>query len=145
MVLGIHDMVVHDYGPGRLMVSLHAEVDSTNNVMDIHEEIDRIEMAMNKKFHCETTIHMDPIVIHDEAVNEAREAVRRILEEMNPDWNFHDFRMVKGQKNSNLIFDLVIPADQLKNAQKIETQIAEKIQSEYPQYSAVIKVEQSFV
>lgn len=145
MVLGIHDMVVHDYGPGRLMVSLHAEVDSTNDIMEIHEEIDRIETAMNQKFHCETTIHMDPIVVHDKAVNEAREAVGRIVADMNTEWQFHDFRMVKGQKNSNVIFDLVIPADQMKDAAEIEAKVAERIHTEYPQYSAVIKVEQSFI
>ena len=145
MVLGIHDMVVHDYGPGRLMVSLHAEVDSTNDVLDIHEEIDRIERALNRKFMCETTIHMDPIVVHDEMVNAARETVQSLIQDMNPDWKFHDFRMVKGQKNSNLIFDLVIPADQMVKADEIGRQVAERIHEEHPEYTAVIKVEQSFV
>lgn len=145
MVLGIHDMVVHDYGPGRLMVSLHAEVDSTNDLLDIHEEIDRIERGMNRKFMCETTIHMDPIVVHDEMVNAAKAVVQDIVQEMNPEWKFHDFRMVKGQKNSNLIFDLVIPADQMPQAKKIGDQMAERIHAEHPEYTAVIKVEQSFV
>ena len=145
MVLGIHDMVVHDYGPGRLMVSLHAEVDSTNDLLDIHEEIDRIESGMNRKFMCETTIHMDPVVVHDEMVNTAKTEVKWIIESMNPEWKFHDFRMVKGQKNSNLIFDLVIPADQMTQSGEIGRQVAEKIHQEHPEYTAVIKVEQSFV
>ncbi|MCI7098290.1 MAG: cation diffusion facilitator family transporter [Lachnospiraceae bacterium] len=145
MVLGIHDMIVHDYGPGRLMVSLHAEVDSTNNVLDIHEEIDRIERGMNKKFMCETTIHMDPVVVYDDMINIAKAEVKRIIESMNPEWKFHDFRMVKGQKNSNLIFDLVIPADQMVRAGEIGRQVTEKIHLEHPEYTAVIKVEQSFV
>lgn len=145
MVLGVHDLVIHDYGPGRLMVSLHVEVDSANDIMDIHEEIDRIEHEMNRRFQCETTIHMDPIVIDDVKANEARDAVQGIIEDMNPEWRFHDFRMVKGQKNSNLVFDLVIPADQLKDAEKIGARLSERIHREYPEYTAVIKVEQSFL
>lgn len=145
MVLGIHDLVVHDYGPGRLMVSLHAEVDGSKNVMDIHEEIDRIEHEMNRKFKCETTIHMDPIVIDDAEANEARDVVQKIIEDMNPEWRFHDFRMVKGVNNSNLVFDLVIPAEQLKDAEKIGMRLTERIHKEYPKYTAVIKVEQSFL
>lgn len=145
MVLGIHDMVVHDYGPGRLMVSLHAEVDSTNDVLDIHEEIDCIERGMNEKFMCETTIHMDPVVVHDETVNAAKAAVDEIVRDMDPGWKFHDFRMVRGQKNSNLIFDLVIPADQMVHAKEAGNRLAERIHEEHPEYTAVIKVEQSFV
>ena len=145
MVLGIHDLAVHDYGPGRLMVSLHAEVDGSKNVMDIHEAIDLIEHEMNEKFQCETTIHMDPIAIDDKDVNEAKEAVRKIVEDMNSEWRFHDFRMVKGVNNSNLVFDLVVPADQLKDAEKIGTWLSERIHKEYPGYTAVIKVEQSFL
>ncbi|MDO5411508.1 MAG: cation diffusion facilitator family transporter [Lachnospiraceae bacterium] len=145
MVLGVHDLIVHDYGPGRIMVSLHAEVDSNGNVMDIHEEIDRIEAAMNQEFMCMTTIHMDPIASDDEAVNAAKAEVKRILHEMNPDWKFHDFRMVKGQKNSNLVFDLVVSTEQMKDALQIQKQAAARIHEEHPEYTAVIKVEQSFV
>lgn len=144
-VIGIHDMVIHDYGPGRRMISLHAEVSYRENILELHEEIDTIERELNEKFQCESTIHMDPIVTDDIDVLRAKDDVEDILREMDDRWKFHDFRMVKGKKSSNLIFDVVVPMEQIQEKEEIKEKIQKKIHERYPNYRAVIVVEQSYV
>lgn len=144
-VLGIHDMVIHDYGPGRRMTSLHAEVSYREDILELHEEIDTIERELNEKFQCESTIHMDPIVTDDIDVLRAKDDVKDILREMDARWKFHDFRMVKGKKSSNLIFDVVVPMEQIQEKEEIKEKIQKKIHERYPKYRAVVVVEQSYV
>lgn len=144
-VLGIHDMVVHDYGPGRRMISLHAEVSYKENLLELHEEIDSIERELNEKFQCEAIIHMDPIVTDDLDVLKAKDTVEAILKGMNEEWQFHDFRMVKGKRSSNLIFDVVIPMEQMKEKDAVAKQIRKTIHEKHPEYYAVVNVEQSYI
>lgn len=109
-ILGIHDLIVHDYGPGRRYVSLHAEVPSAGDVMEMHDEIDLIERRLREECDCEPIIHMDPIASDDTQVGAMREAMTRLIEER---WQgqvkIHDFRMVTGPSHTNLIFDAVVP------------------------------------
>ena len=108
-ILGIHDLVVHDYGPGRRMISLHGEVSGDCDIFEIHDVIDRIEKELKEKLGCEAVIHMDPIVVNNEAINETKKEVVDMINEHFPGVTIHDFRMIQGPTHTNLIFDAVVP------------------------------------
>lgn len=109
MIVGVHDLIVHDYGPGRVIASAHAEVPSDVDIMEIHDVIDNVEKEIMKRFNTIICIHMDPIVVDDEEVERYRQMVTQVLNEYNSEYSFHDFRMVKGPTHTNLIFDLIVP------------------------------------
>ena len=109
-ILGVHDLVVHDYGPGRCVASVHAEVSADGNILTIHEMIDSAEREVEQKLHIPICIHMDPIVTSDETSNRLRVQMNDYLRSLDPDFSMHDFRMVPGQEHTNLIFDCVVPA-----------------------------------
>lgn len=108
-VLGVHDVLCHAYGPTKYFVSLHAEVDASSDLMSIHDVIDNIEDDIRSKYGCEITIHIDPIQVGNPEVDEAKKEVEEVLRKLDPELSIHDFRMVKGETHSNLIFDCVIP------------------------------------
>lgn len=108
-VCGIHDLFVHDYGPGRQIISLHAEVPSDSDIMMIHDVIDNIENELRVKLGCDATIHMDPIVTNDEHVTEMKNRMIALIGELDERLTIHDFRMVDGPSHTNLIFDVVAP------------------------------------
>lgn len=108
-VCGIHDLFVHDYGPGRQIISLHAEVPADSDFMRIHDIIDNIENELRTKLGCDATIHMDPIVTNDAHVTEMRTAMTELVKELDDRLTLHDFRMVEGPSHTNLIFDVVAP------------------------------------
>lgn len=145
MILEIHDMVVHDYGPGRRMVSLHAEVAYNVDILEAHDVIDNVEHRLEEQLHYEATIHMDPVVTDDEELKNAREMVETLVREENAEWKIHDFRMVRGNTHTNLLFDLVVEASDLCHLKEIEEKMKTKIHEYNPHYYAVIKVEQSYV
>lgn len=145
MILEIHDMVIHDYGPGRRMVSLHAEVSYDADILAVHDVIDNIEKKLEQQFHYEATIHMDPVVTDDETLYEARQMVEKLIAEVNEHWKIHDFRMVRGNTHTNLLFDLVVEAGDMIRAKEIEFDMKKKIHDADSHYYAVIKVEQSYV
>lgn len=144
-ILGIHDLVVHDYGPGRLMVSLHAEVPYKEDILELHDLIDQIEFNLRGMINCEPIIHMDPIVDDDEVINEAKREVERIIGEFEGNVMFHDFRMVKGTTHSNLIFDVVIPHGYPISDEEVRNKIAEAVSAFNSTYFCVIQVDKSFV
>lgn len=144
-IIGLHDVMVHDYGVGRQIVSFHAEVSADSDINLAHEEVDKMERDMHEKFGCIVTVHLDPIVTNDPLVNELRTLVEQTAKEMNEEFTIHDFRMTKGEKNNNLIFDLVLPADCTMPTQDAEKQLAERIQSKKPDCSCVIRAEHPFV
>lgn len=145
MILEIHDMVIHDYGPGRRMVSLHAEVAYNVDILAAHDVIDNIEQRLEENFQYEAIIHMDPVVTDDEELHDAREMVEKLISEMNKNWKIHDFRMVRGNTHTNLLFDLVVEPSDLLQAKQIEFDVKKKIHDADTHYYAVIKVEQSYV
>ncbi|MBO7677028.1 MAG: cation diffusion facilitator family transporter, partial [Erysipelotrichaceae bacterium] len=144
-VLGIHDLIMHDYGPGHRFMSLHAEVDASIPVMETHDMIDNIENEILEKYHVLTSIHMDPIDTKDELANILRDEVREKVREINKDYNIHDFRLVRGNTHSNLVFDVLIPADDRIAHEELKKQISEKVQELDPTYRCVIMVDHSFV
>ncbi len=144
-ILGVHDLNVHDYGPGRRMISLHAEVSYKEDILEAHDLIDNIERDLMKEFQCDATIHMDPVVTDDEEMNKVRQMVEAIVTEKNAEWKIHDFRMVRGSTHTNLIFDLVVAPEELVKKQEIERWVKEKIHDAAPELYAVVTVEQSFL
>lgn len=145
MIAGIHDIMVHDYGPGRKIVSFHAEVPADANICEAHDIIDELEQHMLKKFKCITTIHMDPIVVNDAKINDARASVEKIVKEINENYSIHDFRMTDGGKRINLIFDLVIPRDDKIDKENLKREIIEKIKKINTKYYVVFTIEHLFV
>ena len=145
LVSGIHDIMVHDYGPGRKIVSFHAEVPSDCDIMKAHDIIDEMEQDIYKKFNCITTIHMDPIVTDDEEINQMRELVEKQVSEMNKEYSIHDFRMTDGGEHINLIFDLVVPRDSKIDIKEVQKEAQERLHNINNKINAVIKVEYSYV
>ena len=145
LVVGIHDMMIHDYGPGRKIVSFHAEVPADINIGKAHDEIDKIEQDMYEKFNCITTIHMDPIVIDNEEINTMKKLTEEIVQDINGEFSIHDFRMTDGGERINLIFDLVLPREGNFDKEQIRKEVAQKIHSINDKYYAVITVEHSYV
>lgn len=145
LVYGIHDLIVHDYGPGRVMISLHAEVDANGDIQAIHEQIDHIENELQEKLHCSATIHMDPIVTDDKEVLEMKQKVKRIVLETDDSFSMHDFRMVKGPTSTNLIFDVSVPSGCKKTDNEILNKLKEKIR-ELPGsiYYPVIQIDHEY-
>ena len=144
-VVGIHDVMVHDYGPGRQIVSFHAEVPSNCDINIAHEEVDKLERDMHEKFSCLVTVHLDPIVVNDPLVNELKTLCVQSAKEINEQFTLHDFRMTKGETKINVIFDLVLPSDCNLSPQVAEKAVAEKIKEKNPDCSAVIRAEHPFV
>ncbi len=144
-IIGIHDMIIHDYGPGRRMVSLHAEVAHDIDMLEAHDMIDNVEKLLAQKLNYEATIHMDPVITDDDELKQARQMVKDIINNINPLWDIHDFRMVKGITHTNVLFDLVVSSKEMSKAKEIETEVKTKINRVNPHYYAVIKVEQGFV
>lgn len=145
VVHGIHDLVIHDYGPGRLMISLHAEVSSDGDLLKIHDEIDNIEHELQEKLHCAATIHMDPIVTDDQDVVHMRSTVSHIVREMDDHFRMHDFRMVKGPTHTNLIFDVVVPYNCEYTDVEVMKQLKSSIRSlDDGKYYAVIQIDHDY-
>lgn len=144
-IVGMHDLIVHDYGPGRIMVSLHGEVNGNGDIFALHDKIDLIERELRNKLGCDATIHMDPIETNNEAITQLRSEVAEIAHSIHPKLTVHDFRMVTGRTHTNLIFDVVVPMDvQLTDQEAIDL-ITKKIQEKYPNYFTVIQVDKSYV
>ena len=144
-VVGIHDLVVHDYGPGRCIISLHAEVPADEQVLELHDVIDNIEEELGKKLHCEAVIHMDPVVVGDPTVTALHQQVAALVKTIDPRITIHDFRMVPGQTHTNLIFDAVIPFDERLTRQQVAERIRQMVSEMEGDYRAVVKVENSYV
>lgn len=144
-VVGVHDMVVHNYGPGRLMISLHAEVPGNVDIYQLHDSIDIIELQIKEKFNCEAVIHMDPIATDNELVMSLRQEVVELVRKYDEELSIHDFRMVAGPTHTNLIFDVVVPQGYKKSDHEIVTEIESRIHQKWNNYFAVIKMEKRYV
>ena len=141
-VCGVHDLFVHDYGPGRQIISLHAEVSAESDIMMIHDVIDNIENELRTKLGCDATIHMDPIVTNDEHVNEMKANMVRIIKGVDMRLSLHDFRMVDGPSHTNLIFDVVAPFDLKLSDEELVKEIFSRTQETLGErYFTVVKVD----
>ena len=143
---GTHDLIVHNYGPGRSMASIHAEVPNDVDIEQSHEIIDRIERDAAKELGIFLVIHMDPVEMKDKRVLKIRDKTVQLLHDLDPACTIHDFRMVHGEHQTNLIFDMVVPIDyDEKKKSDLSLQLMEKIKEVNPRYECVITVESDYV
>ena len=140
-VLGVHDLIVHDYGPGRMMITLHAEVDEDSDMLSTHDMIDNIEWELNKKFNCLSTIHMDPIATNSPETDRAKELVIQTLNTIDNRISIHDFRLVRGQTHVNLVFDMSVPFDIKVNDADLKTLATKMIIACNNVYNPVITID----
>lgn len=145
LVMGMHDLVVHDYGAGRRMISLHLEVPGEMNVYALHNIIEHIESDLDQELGCKSVIHMDPIESDNETVMELRAAVQEMVQDLDSSLSIHDFRVVQCKQGENMIFDLVLPQSFPLTGEELTEQITGQIQSRYPEYEVVIKLEQNYI
>ena len=143
-IIGMHDMIVHNYGPGRSFVSLHAEVPANENFLDCHEDIDHLEREIAEKVGVSAVIHMDPIVTDDETVNSVRAELKSRIAALVPGMTMHDFRMIKGEKQSNLIFDVVVPAGCKLSGDQIRSAIGALARDIDKTYCCVITLDEDY-
>lgn len=142
-VVGIHDLIVHDYGPGRIIVSLHAEVPEDQPISKSHDVIDNIEMELQERFNILSCIHMDPVDTDNPETLRLKAEVIRLMNEVDESLTLHDFRVVSGDTHTNLLFDLVVPHG-YDNRQQATARLREAIHAYDPKLFAVIKVETSY-
>lgn len=145
-VVGTHDLVVHNYGPNQSMASIHAEVPRDVDIEVSHEIIDKIEREVSKELNVLLVIHMDPVEVHDETIVGTRNQVEQVVTELDSQIGIHDFRMVKGKNQTNLIFDIVIPFGYGKERQKeLLKNIRTRMQKVDSTYQCVIHVDHSYI
>lgn len=145
-VCGIHDLIVHDYGPGRQMISLHAEVPAEGDILEVHDIIDNIENELRAKLGCDATIHMDPVVTSDEHISEKKAAVFSIIRGIDEIINIHDFRVVTGPTHTNLIFDVLVPYKFYISDEELTTMIEREVKRKLGNnHNVVLKVDKSYV
>lgn len=144
-VLNIHDLIVHDYGPGRMMISLHAEVPADGDLLQLHDVIDNAEHRLKKELGCMAVIHMDPIITNDAHTDALRMAVAEKVKSIDPRLTIHDFRTVPGSTHTNLIFDVVVPYDVKLTADEVRRRIGALVKELDENYFAVVQVDNSYV
>ena len=143
-ILGIHDLVYHDYGPGRAMMSLHAEVPADGDFLEIHDVIDHIERELKARHHIETSIHMDPVV-RDKRTEALRRQVAELARQLDPDLTIHDFRITAGPIHTNILFDVVVPYGFRMSDGEVRGELSSRVKELSDRYFAVIQVDHSYV
>lgn len=147
-VLGIHDLVVHNYGPGRVMLSVHVEVPAKGDILKLHDMIDNIEHRLAKELNCSAVIHMDPISVDDARTNELKSRVAQIILQKSENLHFHDFRIVPGPTHTNVIFDIEVPYDmKIDDAElvgELQDEIRKQLGTDQMEYFAVIDVDRDY-
>ena len=144
-VVGMHDLIIHDYGPGRRLCSFHAEVPQDADILAAHDAIDHIEREIQEKFGIETTVHMDPIATADEKVNQLRRQVADLARVVEPEMTIHDFRVVRGPTHTNVIFDAVVPHKCRLTDEEVLQRLRQAVSALDPTYQAVIQIDRAYV
>lgn len=144
-IVGIHDLIVHDYGPGRRIISLHAEVPADGDVLELHDVVDTVEKELNSTMGCISTIHMDPVVTDDGLTAQTRERVVTLVHMIDPAISIHDFRMVAGPTHTNVIFDAVVPHGFPLSNKEVARRIEEGVRALDGNFFAVVEVEQGYI
>ncbi len=143
--IGIHDLIVHNYGPGRIFASVHIEVPVDIDIVHCHEQVDLCEKVVGEKLGVELVVHMDPIVTNDETVNKTKEQLRRVLMEIDERLSFHDFRMTpKGENRTNLIFDIVVPLSTRLTEEEISQRVTAEMRKIDPTFFFVITFDKDY-
>ena len=144
-VIGVHDIIVHNYGPNRCVVSLHAEIPASMDVVSAHDLIDRAEQEISEELGIHLVMHMDPINTDDKVVQKVQQQIVAVLMEFGMELSIHDFRMVGDDKHCNVIFDMVIPHEVKEcDEKKVSKEISEAIKNKYPAFNPIIKIDRSY-
>ncbi len=143
-VLGLHDLVVHNYGPGRVMLSVHVEVPSSGDILALHDMIDLIEHRLARELNCSAVIHMDPVCVDDALTSEIKGKVAGIIAEMEGEVTFHDFRIVHGPTHTNVIFDVVVPFDYPLSDGEVADYVSKEIRALDGNFFAVVEVDKAY-
>lgn len=143
-IIGTHDLVVHDYGPGRLMITLHAEVDADMDILVAHDAVDNIENELREKLGCSAVVHMDPIVTDDVETNATREEIKRVVSNIDSRMTIHDFRMVPGPTHTNVIFDVAVPFDIDMDDDELRKILGARIRDVDSKLNAVIEIDKCY-
>ena len=144
-IVGIHDLIVHEYGPGRVFASVHAEVPDDVDIVKVHEVIDALEQRVQKELNFVLVIHMDPISVNDEKTQKIRKIITEITNEISSELSIHDFRMTDGENNINLIFDLVVPIEtSTEDRKKYVDTISGKLKEIDIRYNTVIQIDNAY-
>lgn len=144
-ILGIHDLIVHNYGPGRVLISLHAEVPADGDILVLHDLIDTIEHELHNTLNCHAVIHMDPVQVGDAETEQKKIMTKEILAEIDPALTMHDFRIVTGPTHTNLIFDVVTPYGFPMSDDALVREISRRVQEKAPDCFTVIEVDNQMV
>lgn len=144
-VLGVHDLVIHDYGPGRVMISLHAEVPSNGDIMELHDTIDNIERRLKEVLGCEAVIHMDPVVVDDDVTMRMKNLTGLIVKGIDEQLTMHDFRMVQGPTHTNLIFDVVVPFAFKMTDSEVANLVRQRVGELPGNHFAVVNIDKPYV
>ena len=129
-ILGVHDMMLHNYGPNKIFASAHVEVDSSKDIFETHDHIDNIEREVKENMNIDLVLHMDPVKVNDPETELYRAKVVEAIHQIDPKWGFHDFRIVSGPTHANLVFDLVIPFEEKYTQEEIEEMLLKHIESD---------------
>ena len=129
-ILGVHDMMLHNYGPNKIFASAHVEVDSSKDIFETHDHIDNIEREVKENMNIDLVLHMDPVKVNDLETELYRAKVVEAIHQIDPKWGFHDFRIVSGPTHVNLVFDLVIPFEEKYTQEEIEEMLLKHIESD---------------
>lgn len=140
-VLDVHDLLVHDYGPGRMMISLHAEVPAEGDFLKLHDIIDNIERELQTTLSCSAVIHMDPVLTKDSETSRLHEIVSSLAKQLDPSVSVHDLRLVKGPTHTNVIFDVAVPFQFRMDAPEIRAYFSEKIRLLDGSYFCVVNID----
>lgn len=143
-IIGTHDLVVHDYGPGRLMITLHAEIDADMDILVAHDAVDNIENELREKLGCSAVVHMDPIVTDDVETNATREEIKRVVSNIDSRMTIHDFRMVPGPTHTNVIFDVAVPFDTDMDDDELRKILGARIRDVDSKLNAVIEIDKCY-
>lgn len=130
VILGVHDLMLHNYGPNKIFASAHVEVDSSKDIFETHDHIDNIEREVKENMNIDLVLHMDPVKVNDPETELYREKVVEAIHQIDPKWGFHDFRIVSGPTHANLVFDLVIPFEEKYTQEEIEEMLLKHIESD---------------
>lgn len=144
-MIGYHDLIIHDYGPGRIMVTVHGEVPYPIDILEAHDVIDEIENEIKRELGCQISIHMDPVILDDAEGNEKKAFCEQILANIDERLSLHDFRMTKGANRSKLIFDVAVPLECHLTEKELSWKINQALISKYPNCYAVIEMDHGYL
>lgn len=144
-IIGIHDLVVHDYGPGHRMVSLHGEVDGSQDIFELHDAIDGVEMELQERLGCQAVIHMDPVNLKDPEMQEKKVQIAQMVKAIDERLTIHDFRLVHGGGVTKLLFDVVMPFGMKMGEEELKKQVEDQVCETMPCCCAIIQIDHSYV